>query len=114
MQCGCQFDPGRESRHERKEIETDKEMNQLLEDHGHRDLTPNKALGKWKAEIESESNRQKFDTSLQYDLAKRHKEKKIWSSFGDKGRGITQKQGSPSKIQKRLTTLSIQLAIQNF
>lgn len=77
MQCCCQFDPGRVGRYERKEIETDKEMNQLLEDHGHRDLTPKKALGKWKAEIGSGSNRQKFDTSLQYDLAKRQRKKDL-------------------------------------
>lgn len=77
MQCCCHYDPGRESRHERKDIETDKEMNQLLEDHGHRDLTPNKALGKWKAEIGSESSRQKFNTNLQYDLAKRQRKKDL-------------------------------------
>lgn len=54
-----------------KETETDKEMKQL-EGHGHGELTPDKALSKGKAETDRESSRQKFDTSLQCDLAKRH------------------------------------------
>lgn len=64
MHSCCQFDPGRACTHERKETNTDKEMNQLLEDHEHGGLTPDKALRKGKADTDRESSRQKFDTSL--------------------------------------------------
>lgn len=77
------------------------------EDRGHGDLTPDKALSKGKVESDKESSRQKFDTSLQCDLAKKSYKERIKrprSRFGGKRGDIIQQPDSPGEIQKRLNS----------